>query len=111
MENKTGLLFTDDTPRHFHKFKYPHYIDGNNPETICIQLKARHFVTCPVNDTGFVCVEDSHGCYGCECYDVVNSTEHSIHCNGIFGNWDQKRLHINKNEIIKNWIESEGEME
>ena len=99
MENKTGSLFTDDTPRYEHRPKYFNRPDGNDPSAICIQLKTRHFVTCPANDTGFVCVEDV--CYGCECYDVINSTEHTIHCNGIYDEWEQQHLHISKNKIIK----------
>ncbi len=108
MENKTGLLFTDDTPRYDYHSKYFRNSDEKDPSIICIQLAAKHFVTCPTNDNGFTCVEDD--CYGCECYDVVNSTEHSIHCNGIFDRWDQHHLHVNKNKIIEKWIESEGEM-
>lgn len=108
MENKTGMLFTDDTPRYDHHSESLRDLNENDPSAVCIQLKARHFVTCPVNDTGFVCVEDE--CYGCECFDVLNSTENVIHCNGIYGKWDRQHLHINKNKIIKKWIEKEGEM-
>lgn len=107
MENKTGDLFTDDTPRYEHHSKYLHTPDGNDPSAICIQLKARHFVTCPYNDAGFVCVEEE--CYGCECFDVVNSKDHVIHCNGIYGKWDQQHLHVNKNEILKNAMELIGD--
>lgn len=106
MENKTGLLLTDDTPRYEHLPRYS-TSKKNDPDDICIQLKARHFVTCPSNDAGFVCVEDD--CMGCQCYDGIHSTEHTILCNAILNRWDKQRLHVNKNKIVRDWIESEGE--
>lgn len=97
MRNKLGELYTDDTPRFTAPMKWS--IPKNKPEDVAIQLKARHFVTCPCNDTDYVCVEDD--CHGCGFFDVVNSTEHTIHCTGIFGEYDQKQLHHHKNRILK----------
>ncbi len=105
MENKTGQIFTDNTPRYDSKPR----LFTRTPDEICIQLKARHYVTCPANDLGFVSVEDD--CMGCGCYDCTNSTEHTIHCSGIMGKWDRERLHQRKDKIIEAWIESDGELE
>ena len=108
MENKTGKLYTDDTPRYEHKLKYPSLKnEGRSASDICIQLKTRHFVTCPINDNGFVCVEEE--CFGCECYDHTNSTDATVHCNGIFGVWHPDRLLQRKDEIIADWIKCVAE--
>ena len=107
MRNNTGMLITDDTPRYTPTKRFGARTKGD-PADICIQLKARHFVTCPANDTEFVCVEDD--CYGCGCYDCINSTEHTVHCNGIFSKWDQDHLHLCKEKIIADWVKSAGDV-
>jgi len=106
MRNKTGELLTDDTPRY--SSININRKGGYTPEDICIQLKAKHFVTCPVADNEYMCVEDD--CYCCECFDVINSTEHTIHCNGIFSEYEQKWVNRLKEKTIRDWAASGGEL-